>query len=74
MWLNGAFLYGGVIALEEGTKISGVDFFNELVWYIMGYKDACYLSWMLFKCLFMFLSEVSHYMFGSLGIVSLTLI
>ena len=73
MWLNGVFLYGGVTALEEGTKISGVDFFNELVWYIMalmGYKDVCYLSWMLFKCLFMFLSEVCHYLFGSLGIVS----
>lgn len=63
-------IVGGVIALEEGTKICGVDFFNELVWYIMVYKDACYLSWMLFKCLFMFLSEVCHYMFRSLGIVS----
>jgi len=42
MWLKGIFLYGGVIALEEGTKISGVDFFNELVWYIMGFKDACF--------------------------------
>ena len=48
VWLKGVFLYRGVIALEEDTKITGVDFFNELVWYMMGFKDM-FLSCILFK-------------------------